>query len=110
MKIMSIASSYESDNFKKEEYSSSHSEEYRIRPKSFVYPSTPFMPNQILMTLNTEMVKEVVALIKDTCCDDNGKIIDEGNNQELISFAGKLQNNMEFSEFHRERKRRLDSH
>jgi hypothetical protein len=104
MKSMSIVNSYESDQ------SSFQSDGYQPKPKSFVYPSTPFMPNQILMTLNTEMVKEVVALIKDTCCDDNGKVIDEGNNQELISFAGKLQNNMEFSEFHRERKRRLDSH
>ena len=83
---------------------------YQSRPKSFVYPSTPFNPNQILMTLNTEMVKEVIDLIKDTCCDENGNEIVDGNNQELLSFAGKLQTNMDFSEFHRERKRRLALH
>lgn len=77
------------------------------RPKSFIFPQAPFAPGSIFMCVNQEMAKELIALIKDTCCDDRGNVVDDGCNDELVGLAEKLQNNMDFSDFHRERRRRF---
>lgn len=77
------------------------------RPKSFIFPQAPFAAGSIFLSVNQEMAKELIALIRDTCCDDRGGIIEDGCNEELVSFADKLQNNMDFSDFHRERRRRV---
>lgn len=78
----------------------------QARPKSFVFPQVPF-PNSIFVCVNKEMAKEVIALIRDTCCDEQGNLIEDGSNEELMSLADKLQNNIDFGEFHRERRRRM---
>lgn len=77
------------------------------RPKSFIFPQAPFAAGSIFMCVNQEMAKELIALIKDTCCDDRGNVVDDGCNEELVGLAEKLQNNMDFSDFHRERRRRF---
>lgn len=77
------------------------------RPKSFIFPQAPFAAGSIFLSVNQEMAKELISLIRETCCDDRGGVVEDGCNEELVNFADKLQNNMDFSDFHKERRKKF---
>lgn len=74
--------------------SSCHIEEVdNIKAHGWVFPPSP-VTNGVLVGMTDTLAHEIVGIIRDVCCDDNGNTVMEGSNACLLTFAARIEQNL----------------
>ena len=65
----------------------------RQRFHGWVFPPSP-VTQGVLVGMNDALAEEIIGMIRDCCSDDNGNMIFDGSNGDLLTFASRLEQNI----------------